>query len=252
MPVSSYTSNADGNTSLFPEDMAASAVNDGMRAVQADVRTAYNEFGWINFGNGSGTPAYSYVSANAFSLTGDATAAYHPQRRVKAVGDATGTIYGSIVSSDFAAGETTVEMLWDGDGLQSETITVYLGLPADGALPAATSAQIIAGLSRHLPITPYFAAQNLTTGNPGALKLPGGLIIRYGFETTASTPPADVTFAEPYTTVVHFIGLTLLGTGNYMTRVRAASVTGFEPRIFDLSGNGAPFPLTYYWLAIGR
>lgn len=250
MPVSSWSTSAAANTPI--EGCAPSVVNDEQRGDKAAVRTAFNEAPWFSYGNGSGTPAYSYVSANAFSLTGDATAAYHPQRRVKAVGDATGTIYGSIVSSDFAAGETTVEMLWDGDGLQSETITVYLGLPADGALPAATAAQIIAGLSRHLPITPYFAAQNLTTGNPGALKLPGGLIIRYGFETTASTPPADVTFAEPYSNGLAFVGLTLLSTGNYVTRVRAASATGFEPRIFDLSGNGAPFPITYYWLAIGR
>jgi len=204
----------------------------------------------LNYGNGSGTPAYTYVSANAFSVTGDATAAYHAQRRVKAVGNTTGTIYGSILFSDYSAGETTVDVLWDSDGLESETLTIYLGLPADGTAPAATAAQILAGLERSLPLTPYVLSSLISAADPGYLKLPG-LTIRFGTGTSLLGSPTTITYAEPFTSTVGYIGVTALSANNYFGKALTSLVGSFSARLIDAAGSGAPAGVTFFWVAIG-
>src|SRR5690606_26484164 len=46
-----YSATAAANTALFPEGMAPSAVNDGMRQVQADLRSWYQDAEWIDLGH---------------------------------------------------------------------------------------------------------------------------------------------------------------------------------------------------------
>src|SRR5499425_905138 len=105
--INDYSPTPASNTALFPEGMAPSAVNDGMRQVQADLRSWYNDAQWAIYGDGDGASTIAYVSPTSFSVSGaDVTAAYHAGRRVKAVGTLTGAIYGTIQSAVFATNTT--------------------------------------------------------------------------------------------------------------------------------------------------
>lgn len=141
--IKDYSPIPASNTALFPEGMAPSAVNDGMRQVQADLREWYNDAQWAVYGDGDAAFAVSYVSPTSFAIVGaDVAAAYHPGRRVKASGALTGTIYGSITASTFAT-NTTVTVLWDGGAaLQNEALTISLGIVSavNSALPVAATA----------------------------------------------------------------------------------------------------------------
>src|SRR4029453_15186013 len=138
--IKDFSTTPANNTALFPEGMAPSAVNDGMRQVQADIRSWYNDAQWAIYGDGDGAFAIAYVAPGSFSVAGvDVTAVYHTGRRVKATGALTGTIYGTIQSSAFAT-NTTVAVLWDGGGaLQNEVLTIAIGIlsAANFAIPPA-------------------------------------------------------------------------------------------------------------------
>ena len=68
--IKDYSTTPASNTALFPEGMAPSAVNDGMRQVQADLRSWYNDSQWIVYGDGDGTFTIAYVSPTSFSVNG--------------------------------------------------------------------------------------------------------------------------------------------------------------------------------------
>src|SRR3954465_15961233 len=89
--IQSYTSVAASNTTYFPEGMAPSAVNDGMRAVQKDIRDWYTDAEWANLGV---TP--SRASASTFKVTGDVTTRYPVNSRLKLY-DAT-ALYGVLTA----------------------------------------------------------------------------------------------------------------------------------------------------------
>jgi hypothetical protein len=137
--IKDYSTTPANNTALFPEGMAPSAVNDGMRQVQADIREWFNDAEWILYGDGDGAFALSFASATSFTIAGiNVTGKYHVGRRVKATGALTGTIYGSISSSSFST-NTVVNVEWDSGSLQNEAITVYLGIlsATNQAIPSA-------------------------------------------------------------------------------------------------------------------
>src|SRR5262249_623369 len=140
--IKDYSTTPAANTALFPEGMAPSAVNDGMRQVQGDLRSWYNDAQWTIYGDGDGGYSIAYVSSTAFSVNGaDVTAVYHAGRRVKAVGALTGTIYGTIASTIFAT-NTTVNVIWDaGASLQNESLTIHIGIVSatGSALPPAST-----------------------------------------------------------------------------------------------------------------
>jgi hypothetical protein len=162
-----YSTTPANNTALFPEGMAPSAVNDGMRQVQADLRSWYNDSQWVNYGDGDGAFAIAYVSPTSFSVAGaDVTAVYHAGRRVRTSGSLTGTIYGTIQSAVFAT-NTTVTVAWDAGSLQNESLSVAIGIlsaansamppasvSAAGAVPLASQSEIEAGASTAKAVTP--------------------------------------------------------------------------------------------------
>lgn len=128
--ITTWSTSAASNNSAapdgFPEGMAPSAVNDAAREVMAAVRRQTEDAEWFNWGDTT-----TYASATSFTVAGDVTSRYHVNRRVRAVGTLTGTIYGRITASSFSA-STTVTVEWDSGSLQSETLTVSLAtLSAD-------------------------------------------------------------------------------------------------------------------------
>ena len=133
-------SNTTLNTINVAEGMLPSNLNNAIRALMKNTRDWFNESQWIEYGDGSGTPVITYVSATSFKVTGDnSTAHYVANRRVKVTGSATGTIYGTISSSAFdSVDATTVVVVWDSGQLSSEVLRVYSGIltPTNTSIPS--------------------------------------------------------------------------------------------------------------------
>lgn len=121
--ISTWSTTAASNNSAapngFPENMAPSGVNDAARETMAAVRRWTDDGGWHPYGHTA-----TYASATSFTVATDVTAIYHANRRLRAVGVATGTIYGTISSSSYAAPNTTVNVTWDSGSLSNEALTI--------------------------------------------------------------------------------------------------------------------------------
>jgi len=196
--IKDYSTTPASNTALFPEGMAPSAVNDGMRQVQADIRSWYNDAQWAIYGDGDGAFAIVYVSPVSFSVAGvDVTAAYHAGRRVRAAGSLTGTIYGTIQSAAFAT-NTTVTVAWDSGSLQNESLTIAIGIlsaansaippagaGAPGAVQLATQTETEAGASAAKAVTPAGLA-------PAAMTWTGAHVFQSGDSGAGETVAIDL------------------------------------------------------------
>jgi hypothetical protein len=93
---------------------------------------------WVN------AQAATYVSGTSFTVPGDQTSgrfSFHPGRRVKAVGSATGTIYGTVSTAVYGV-LTTATVIWDSGSLSNEALVLYVGiLSADNfAMPSVWGA----------------------------------------------------------------------------------------------------------------
>lgn len=130
--IQSYSSVAASNITWFPEGMAPSAVNDGMRQVQADLRAWYTDAEWANWGD---TP--SRASATTFKVTTDVTGRYLVNRRVKCY-DAS-TLYGVVTASSYSAPDTTVTVKTDSGSLTTSLSSVAIAIltPTSQSLPSA-------------------------------------------------------------------------------------------------------------------
>src|SRR3954463_3355902 len=128
--IQSYTSVAASNTTYFPEGMAPSAVNDGMRAVQKDIRDWYTDAEWANLGD---TP--SRASASTFKVTGDVTTRYPVNSRLKLY-DAT-TLYGVVTAIAYSAPDTTVTVGTDSGSLTTSLTSVARSIisPSNISIP---------------------------------------------------------------------------------------------------------------------
>ena len=130
--IKDYSTTAASNTSVggisIAEGMLPSNINNAFRGLLVDIREWYNDGQWVIYGDGDASFTISYASSTSFTIAGqDVTSFYHANRRVKAIGTSTGTIYGTISSSSFST-DTTVNVTWDSTGLQNETITVHVAI----------------------------------------------------------------------------------------------------------------------------
>lgn len=129
--IKDYSTTQANNTDLngisTAEGMLPSNLNNAIRALMKNTREWYNDSQWVIYGDGDGAYTSAYVSANSFTIAGtDVTAIYHANRRIKAVGSSTGTIYGTISTSSFST-DTTVVVTWDSGSLQNESLEIYIG-----------------------------------------------------------------------------------------------------------------------------
>jgi hypothetical protein len=248
MAVSDWSTSAASNGPV--EGCSPAILNDTDREIKADVRAAFTDLPWVNIGNGSGTPAYTYVSGTSFSLTGNVTTTYHQYRAIRAVGTLTGTIYGKIASSSHNAGVTTVVVEWNSGSLQSETLTISLGIPATGPPFAfANTTQLADGSSSSLIVTPQKMAQLTDVASPGYIRYPGGLILQYGTATTNGSGTVTVSLAYGMTTtIVPFCAAQ--GTPAIHVQPSSITINNFVATSYDMAGT-AVGPVTFGWWGMG-
>lgn len=128
MAIKDYSATPSSNTSLFPEGMDPAAVNNGMRQVQADVRSFYEDPEWRDYGS---TP--TYVSSTSFTISGNVTARYSVGSRIRMYGSTMGTFYGTIATSAYSAPNTTITVTMDSGALTSNLSAVALGFKSTGS-----------------------------------------------------------------------------------------------------------------------
>lgn len=188
-------SNNSNSPNGFPEGMAPSEVNDAAREVMASVREYYDSPEWRDWGH-----TIAYAAATQFTTDagdGDTTAIYHANRRVKANGSTTGTIYGTISSSSHGA-QTTVTVTWDSGSLNSEALTIWVGASADtehidySAIASTPSAEFAGGNTVFLVFRQASAPTGWTqstTHNDRALRVVSGSGGGTGGTQGLSSPP---------------------------------------------------------------
>jgi len=130
--IKDYSLTAANNTTIgsinTAEGMLPSNINNCFRGLGAELREWYNDSQWVIYGDGDNGFTITYASATSFTVSAvDVTSFYHVGRRVKAVGSATGTIYGTISATTFST-NTTVTVIWDSGSLSNEAITIYLAI----------------------------------------------------------------------------------------------------------------------------
>lgn len=124
---STTAANNDATGGLWQEGQTRSSVNNSARAMQATLRTWYNDPIWVQVGDLDEEATIAHVTGTQFSVAGaDVTDTYTAGRRVRAVGSSTGDILGTIIGSSFST-DTTVTVDWDGgDTIANEALTIYL------------------------------------------------------------------------------------------------------------------------------
>lgn len=130
--IKDYSLTAANNTTIgsinTAEGMLPSNINNCFRGLGAELREWYNDSQWVIYGDGDNGFTITYASATSFTVSAvDVTSFYHVGRRVKAVGSATGTIFGTISATTFST-NTTVTVVWDSGSLSNEAITIYLAI----------------------------------------------------------------------------------------------------------------------------
>ena len=113
--IKDYSTTAANNTTIgsinTAEGMLPSNINNCFRGLGAEIREWYNDSQWVIYGDGDNGFTITYASATSFTISSvDVTSFYHVGRRVKAVGSATGTIYGTIATTTQRMENSTREM----------------------------------------------------------------------------------------------------------------------------------------------
>lgn len=96
-------------------------ISDILRQIMAEVRAFYETSGWIDYGH---TP--TYASGTVFTVTGNQTAIYEVNRRVRAISSLGVTVFGTITASVFST-TTSVTVIWDSGSMDSNLSEVAVG-----------------------------------------------------------------------------------------------------------------------------
>jgi hypothetical protein len=185
--IKDYSTTPANNTALFPEGMARATVNDSSRQVQADIRSWYETAEWVDYGY---TP--TYASTTSFTMSGDKTAFFLVGRRIKMT-DAT-TLYGTIATSSFGGGNTTVTVTMDSGSLSASLTAVALGIVStSGTGTSLPSVGNVTGQSSSVDseIALFSGTGGKTikrTTGTGVVKVSSGV-----YQTPATIDTADIT-----------------------------------------------------------
>lgn len=164
-----------------PEGWPPSSVNDVVRQNMAAVRAWYEDASWIDLGN-----TLTFVDGDTIRISGDVTAIYHANRRIRANGTTPFQIYGTITSSVYSAPNTDVNVTWDSGSVDNTLSAVAVGPQADVPILDIHGIKIPDG---SIPVS-ALATQPVPTGimSPFMLStLPTGYIFPFGTIGDASS-----------------------------------------------------------------
>jgi hypothetical protein len=124
-----------------------------------------------------------------------------------------------------------------------------------GLLEIATAAEVLAGTSETLAVTPGFFADNASLGASGHYKLPGGLTIQWGRLTGVTIADATVTFPTAFTTACYNVQITIEsgGTAPISTKDGGPMINSYTTTGFVLEGgtDTGYYGGVFHWMAIG-
>lgn len=231
----------DGGSGNWAEGQAPSSVNGTARQMLADIRAQFNDASWFQYGSGDQNSSTHlalpcvYASGTTFTIAGvDVTTYWHVNRRIRAVGSGTGTIYGRISASAFST-NTTVTAVWDSGSLSNETLVISASTMPVTGLPVA-----IAGVSGYVGATSWTPADGSGAGltfssvSVNYTKV-GNLVFIYGRVTYPVT--ADATAAN-------ISGLPFASANAvYASAIGAAIDNSGAQRIIKVTQNASTFGL---------
>ena len=175
---STLGSNQPDGSDLF------SSLPDDLRAIQAAVRTWYEDSEWTDFGN---TP--TRTGATTFTLAGDQTAQYKAGRGIRCT-DGASTFYGIITSSVFTT-LTTVTVALDSGALTASLSAVALGIDNSGGSIRTGITPSLGDSSNKLATTGFVVNTAFTGQLPGQTGNAGKFLTTNG--SIASWAQADLT-----------------------------------------------------------
>lgn len=130
--IPAFSTTEGGNNlsdALFPEALPPGQTTDNLRTLQAAIRRQWNQAQWFELGDLNGPATFQFLSSNSFRVVGISLASqYHVGRRVRCIGDTTGTIHGSISAVSASSGSTDVTVNFDTGSLRNESLKVELGI----------------------------------------------------------------------------------------------------------------------------
>jgi microcystin-dependent protein len=165
-----------------------------------------------------------YINASQFSCAGDLRTTFPAFLRIKATVTA-GTVYGTVVSSSYGTGTTTVTLLLDAGVLDSGLSAVFTGL--------------LSPLNSSIPVSSTIIPVGTTLPYAGS-SAPAGWLLCYGqavsrttyaalfgvLGTTYGSGDGSLTFNVPDMRGRSFIGLDNMG-GSAASRVALATTLGY-------------------------
>lgn len=237
MPIKNWSETPASNTSAppngAPEGMAPSAVNDIFRQQMADHKTQWLNGEWFDHGDSG----LSRASASTFKLTGDVTAKYLANRRLKFY-DAT-TLYGTIITSSYSAPDTTVMVDMDSGALTASLTAVAIAIlsPSNLSVPAtigrksttlasATTTDLSAGVGDFVDVsgtTTITAFGTVAAGVEKTIRFTGALTLTHNATSLILPGAVNITTANG-----DIARMRSLGSGNWVcvdyTRASGANV----------------------------
>lgn len=210
------------------DPLAKNIERDKMNQILADVTTALREYQIM------GTPDFIEAAQN-----GGVAFSYSKNARVRYDGGSGFKIYQSLVDANTAL--PTVTANWQ------EVV------PFDVATYTASTAEAQAQSNNTRFLTPLRLAEALQGANQsfatnGYQKLPGGLILQWGFSTTISTTLSSITFPIAFPSACIHVGVQDQAT--VAASAIAHGVSGFTTTKFDVVA-ATTAGTTAYWFAIG-
>lgn len=241
--VKDYSTTAGSNTSLFPEGMTPSSVNDGMRQVQADIRSLAEDMEWFNWGDSP-----SRASSTTFKIATNVTTRYAVNRRIKCYDGS--TLYGTITASSYSNPDTTVTVGLDTGSLTTSLSSVSLAILSSSNLSvpstigrkgadvaSATTTDLSTVTADFVDITGTTTITGLGTVDAGVertVRFTGALTLTHNSTSLILPGGANITTADGDTAIFRS-----LGSGNWkcIAYQKASGLPVVSPSTnFDFSG----------------